>query len=470
MSAPRILRSSALMGGATAISFVTGIIRTKIVAVLLGPGGVGLVGIFAGYGANVSAISCWGVWTSGVRTISAASQEDKMRKSVAVGFFGRILVSLGIVLVALSFWPVTLATFGSSQYLPDMFVAGMTVPLVVATGVWNARLQAYGHLRTVAAAQVLSALSGLLVGVPLIWIFGARGIALSLLLAALLLAVFTWRSSRRLCPLDKAVKTEAKDIHELIKLGAVFMVVGLMGQLAAYGTRLILVHRLSLEAAGHYQAAAAIAGSLPGLVVSAMGAGLFPQLASAADESESRSLVDGQIQVGILLGLPALVMLVGAGGFCLHLLYASTFDAAKPVLSWMVWGVLMRLLSWPMSYWLMARGSSRAVIMAEGFSCLCSVLLPLITVELFGLAGAGLAFFLGHAVYAVILTTVSRIRSGRWIGEAALMSLSWAIILMATVQLFAPNNWIVVTTGGVLLAAITSWKILNSTVLGSPVR
>ena len=162
-----------------------------------------------------------------------------------------------------------------------------------------------------------------------------------------------------------------------------------------------------------------------------------------------------------MLGLPTLVILVGAGGFCLHLLYAQTFDAALPVLTWMTWGILFRLLSWPMTYWLMARGSSKAVILAEGFSCTCSVVLPLFTVPSFGLAGAGIAFFLGHAIYAVALLAISRRRSGGWIGRPALQAMTWAILLMGGTQILAPLSMVAVTATTALVAAAVSWSALR---------
>jgi PST family polysaccharide transporter len=457
----KILKSSVWIGGSTVFSFVAGLIRTKVVAMLLGPAGVGLVGIFANFGGNLSAVSCWGIWTSGVRTISAAPEGEKARKSAAVGIFGRRLVWLGLALAVITCWPVTFATFASAEYLTDMLIVGLTAPLVVATGIWTARLQAYGHLRALAQVQVLSSLLGLLLGVPVIWTLGAKGIAPSLLLAALLLAVFTWRFAAKLCPVDSATRVEDQDQRDLVKLGVAFMAIAFMGQLAAYGTRLILVQQLGIEAAGHYQAAAAIAGSLPGLVVSAMGTGFFPQVAAAADETASRRLVDRQIEVGVMLGLPALVILVGAGGFCLHLLYARTFDAALPVLAWMTWGILFRLLSWPMTYWLMARGSSKAVILAEGFSCAFSVLLPLVLIPILGLAGAGLAFCLGHAIYAFTLVAVSRRRSGGWIGLPALQALGWASLLMGATQMFSPLSWIIVTVTAVAAAVAVAWFTLR---------
>jgi len=41
-----ILRSSALIGGSSALNMVFGILRTKAMALLLGPAGVGLLGLY----------------------------------------------------------------------------------------------------------------------------------------------------------------------------------------------------------------------------------------------------------------------------------------------------------------------------------------------------------------------------------------------------------------------------------------
>ena len=42
----QVLRASSIIGGANGINYVVSLIRVKIVAVLLGPSGVGLIGLF----------------------------------------------------------------------------------------------------------------------------------------------------------------------------------------------------------------------------------------------------------------------------------------------------------------------------------------------------------------------------------------------------------------------------------------
>jgi len=76
----RILRSSALMGGAQVATLAVAFVRTKIIAQLMGPAGVGLVGVLTAFNGNVSTLAGWGLGASGVRLIASAATEEKATK------------------------------------------------------------------------------------------------------------------------------------------------------------------------------------------------------------------------------------------------------------------------------------------------------------------------------------------------------------------------------------------------------
>jgi antigen flippase len=202
----------------------------------------------------------------------------------------------------------------------------------------------------------------------------------------------------------------------LVRLGGALMVVGLLFQVSQYVGRWVVLREFGLEAAGHYQAALAIASSLPGFVFAAMATDFFPRVAAARDEAEASQLVEKQIQAGLLLALPLLTALLTMGRVCIHWLYASTqFEPAIPLLSWMVWGVFLRLVSWPMGFCLQARGSSRVVLAVELVANLILALLPLALVGPLGLRGAAIAFTAGGFAYAILMGFVMRWRTGRWL-------------------------------------------------------
>ena len=403
----RILRSSALMGGAQVVVLAAGFIRAKAIAVILGASGVGLIGIFNAFSGNVSSFAGWGLGTSGVRLIAGAPEEEKPAKVAAVRRMGWTLSLLGLALALILFWPVGSVTFASTKYALEMAIVALAVPCVIASSAWSAMLQAAGKIASLAKVQVSGALTGLLLGLPAIYFWGTIGIALSIFLAAAVPAFILWRAARSESLAGSVASAESGDIRQLVSLGGALMVVAWLGQLSAYAVRLAIVRFDGLDAAGYYQAAYAISGSLPGFVFAAMGADFFPRVAAAKDEAEADELTDKQIQAAMLLGLPLIAGLMAAGHAVIRLLYADTFTPSVGLLTWMTWGVFVRLFTWPIGFRLLARGSSKRLIVIEAIASLAMAVAPIIMMHYFGLVGAGVGFLLASIFYGATLMAIS---------------------------------------------------------------
>jgi len=444
MSFSRIIRSSMLMGGASAVTLATNLARAKVIAIMIGAQGIGLMGILTAFNGNIASLAGWGIGTTGVRALSSASEEQRPSTLAAVRRFGHVLAWIGALLMILFFWPISVLTFKESGHEFDLLCAGLAIPLMVATGMWSAVLQAGGHLRQLAFSQIAAAVGGLLLGVPFIWIYGIDGIAPSIVIAALVPAIVTWRYADKLHPAAMGTPINQDDIRAFIKLGGALTLAGLVGQVAAYGSRMIIIKSHGLESAGYYQAAFSTAGSLPGFVFAAMCADFFPRVAAARTNNEAMSLVEGQIQAGILLTVPALTLLLVMGGKCMSFLFTSSFEQSVPVLSWMVWGVFMRVISFPMGYFLLARGSSRSVLLAETVGGVVLLLLGVFLVPSCGLLGAGYAFFGSAAAHSLFLSMVLRAQSGRWINVLTLSACLSGVLMLSGARLLAelrPDGW-----------------------------
>jgi PST family polysaccharide transporter len=176
-----------------------------------------------------------------------------------------------------------------------------------------------------------------------------------------------------------------------------------------------------LEAAGYYQAAFAITGSLPGFIFAAMGSDFLPRVSAAKDEAEARMITENQIVAGLLMGTPLVVILLTLGDHCVGLLYTDGFREAVPLLSWMAWGIFIRLMAWPWAFWMLGRGSSGAIVFVEGAAALFMTILTLVMLDSSGLIGAAKGFALGQAAYALMLLVFMRKRSGSlaWNGSSA---------------------------------------------------
>src|SRR5580704_850438 len=114
----QILTSSALVGGSSALNIVIGIVRTKAMAIMLGPAGFGLFGLYGSIANLTQNICGMGVNSSGVRQIAeAVGTADSERIALTTTVLRRTSILLGTLgvlsLVAFSRQVSTL-TFGNS--------------------------------------------------------------------------------------------------------------------------------------------------------------------------------------------------------------------------------------------------------------------------------------------------------------------------------------------------------------------
>ena len=83
----QILRSTALIGASSVAAMALGVVRAKVMAVLLGPAGVGLFGLYGSIVELTQSLAGMGVNSSGVRQIAAAvgsGDADRVARTVAV--------------------------------------------------------------------------------------------------------------------------------------------------------------------------------------------------------------------------------------------------------------------------------------------------------------------------------------------------------------------------------------------------
>src|SRR5690349_24955302 len=92
----QILKSSALMGGSSVLNIAVGVIRNKAIALILGPTGIGLAGLYGSIIDVTQSIVGLGINSSGVRQIAeAVGSGDSSRIACTSGVLRRTSLVLG---------------------------------------------------------------------------------------------------------------------------------------------------------------------------------------------------------------------------------------------------------------------------------------------------------------------------------------------------------------------------------------
>ncbi len=74
----QIIASSVVIGGSSLVNVGIGIVRTKVMALMLGPAGVGIAGLYGSIADVAVSVAGMGVNSSGVRQIADAAASDDL--------------------------------------------------------------------------------------------------------------------------------------------------------------------------------------------------------------------------------------------------------------------------------------------------------------------------------------------------------------------------------------------------------
>ena len=414
-----ILNSTALIGASSAINIGFSILRLKAFAVLLGPAGVGLFGLYSSLLDVAQAVAGLGVQTSGVRQIADAQGNDA-RVALTIVTIRRVSLALAMV-GALGF--VVAAPWISSTMAGDGTIAAIlmlafALALRIIGGGQIALLQGKRHIADLAKVNTIGAGASTIAAIPLIYLWGTSGIAASLaVVAGVGLATSWWYSRKIELPAIEmrwpAFSVEAK---ALLRLGAIFMISAVLTLASAYVVRLIVLQHDGLLAAGLYQAAWTIGGLYASFILQAMGADFYPRLTSIChDEQAGNRLVNEQVQVSLLLAGPGVLMTLTLAPLVLSVLYSHEFVAAVDLLRWICLGMMLRVLAWPLGYIIVARAANRVFFWTEIAATTVHLLLAWILVKHMGVLGAGIAFFGLYVWHGILVYLIVRSMTGfRW--------------------------------------------------------
>ena len=417
-----IFRSTSLFGGVQGLNVLIGIVRNKCVAVILGPGGMGLLSLYNATVKLMSDATSMGIAMSGVKTMSARYEEGdegKLADAVClIRSWSVVVAIMGMVLCIAAAPVLSVYTFGGG-YTWQLMLLSPTVALTALVGGELAVLKALRQLKSIARASVWHMVGALITSVPILYVFGEAGIVPSIVVAAAvqmgLVAVYAypWRVSLRLSFLRRGMG--------MVRLGVAFVAAGIMGSGMEFAIRSFLGHAGSMEVLGLYNAGYMMTMTYGGMIFAAMETDYFPRLSAIGQTGEEMSrCVNRQIEVSLLMISPLLVALMVGLPVLLPLLYSGNFLPVADMMRFSILALYLRALSLPVSYIPLGQGSARSYLLMEAVYDLSLLPLVMMCYHCWGLAGTGIALCMAAVVYIMVLLGYTKHRYGYKLSGKAL--------------------------------------------------
>lgn len=408
-----IIRNTFLVGGGSVLNLIIGLVRTKIIAVLLGPAGIALFGVFNQLVEVIRSSFSLGLGTSGIRQIAASHAAGDAERVSRVVRTLRLTTWItggagGLFTLVSAGWLAAL-TFGENaaeKQAPIALLGLAVLFLALKTGqgcVVSGTRQLGHYMRISLGGSVASVLAS----VPCVYFLGINGVAPAVVVSFGGTLLVSWWYSRQI-PIADASLSRSQAWHEaklLVAFGLPIMATGIVGTVSPYIERIIILRHIGVDQLGQYQAAFSLTGVAVTLVLGVMSADFYPRLvAHAAEPARFDDEMNAQIEVALLISAPILMVLSAFALFWVKLLYSSHFIAAAELLPIMCLGVIGRIMASPLRMALLAKHRGKTGFAVEIVTVGTGLLAIYHFAEYWGLLGCAWAFTSLHLLTAIMLS------------------------------------------------------------------
>lgn len=474
-----ILKYIGVFGSIQVCCMSISLVRNKILAVLLAPGGMGLISIFnSTVNLLVSAVNL-GLPASGVKEIStlkAMGDEIQIAQSVKMIRSWTMLAAILGMLVCIACSPLfDKFAFTWGNHVFHFVLLSPVVGMTVFVGGELAVLKALGALKALAMVSLYTTLGALFVSVPIFFFFGQAGIVPVLLLQVVVQLVLVMRKSCRLAPLRLSFRRSfLSNGLGIIKLGLAFVLAGVLNSGTEFLIRFYLNRRAGLDTVGLFNATCSLVWMCSAVVFASLDSDFFPRLSAMASKG-FRSMgecVNRQIEVSVLLMGPFVCMMVLVLPVLVPILYDKTFLGMLGMSQWATAALLFRAVYLPIEYIPLSLARSRVYLWQEALCTLLLLAFQLLGFSYGGIMGMGVGMTMAYVIEMCGIVLYSRccfhfvLASSVWIHLSVHVFFLMQMLLLTLFQMKHGLLYWMWGGGVVLFSAIFSFVHLRHILAG----
>jgi O-antigen/teichoic acid export membrane protein len=410
----QMFKATSLFGGVQVFTILLSILRSKIIAVLLGPVGMGVAGLLTTTILLVGSLTNFGLGISAVKDIAAANgTNDQLRISQVITIVRRLVWITGlfgaIATLVLSSW-LSRLTFGNSDYTFAFAWLSVTLIFNQLTSGQDVLLQGMRKLNHLAKANMAGSFFGLLVSIPLYYSYGINGIVPALIASAFLNMLIAWYFARQIIvePVVLSAGKTYQEGREMLRMGIMLSLNSVITLGASYVVRMYISKTGGIGDVGLYSAGFAIISTYVGLIFTAMAADYYPRLAGISnDKAQAGELINNQAELALLILAPILCIFLVFIKLVVAILYSKQFTPVNGMIHWAALGMFFKAASWPIGFLFLAKGDSKNFFWNELIANIYLLAFNILGYKFYGLNGMGISFLAGYAVYLLQVYVVT---------------------------------------------------------------
>lgn len=461
-------------GSGSLASLVFGFVTMKIMAVTIGPNGVGLFSQLQSIQQTFTTVGTLGGQTALVQGL--CSREDEKRDTyltTVLLFFclGAVLTTIVLVGFASGLAPLMLGGQKDEQTIGLIRWVAVPVSLAVVLTFLSGVINGFRGLGLLALVQVINAVVSMLLAYPVASLVKAdypiafvAMTSLSLISSVIFSFYVAYRAGwlKPLFPFKVQLNLEAS--KHFLGLAGATLITALLGSGTLLAVKSLIVQQQGLAGVGCFDAAWRCSQVYIMIVLSSFGTYYLPALSGTYDLEKRVLLIERVLRFFTLIMVPLVTSVILLKPLLIQVLYTSEFADSLKIIKWMLIGDYFKIASWVFAMPMQAYADVKAFFWTELLWNTIFINLSLLSLIFWGdLEGIGFSYLLAYIFYFTVVHHYSNKQKillakktiWQWlIGLAIVLGVSWATWDSTTIQAKAIILFIPMST-------VFSWLILT---------
>jgi O-antigen/teichoic acid export membrane protein len=391
------------------LKMFVGIVSSSVIAKLIGPSGMALVGNLRNFVASIEGIATLG-FTNGIVKYVAEIEEnhEELKK-----FISTIFITLFFVILILSgllyFLAVTFSNgiFGSLFHFENVFkVFALALPWYIASLVLIAIINGFGEFKKVIYINIIGNVLGLLITVGLIYFYQTFGALLAVILSPSILFFVTLFFINKKIDLFQLVSIKSFDnsvLKTMSEYSLMALVSMIFGPLIYLAIRNSIIDNLDINQAGYWEAITRISNYYLLFLTTVLTVYFLPKLSKSTSNEETKTIFWSYYKGIIPIFLVGLIMVYLLKDVLIQILFTQEFMPVSKLFIWQLLGDFFKALSLILGYQFFAKKLTKAFILTEIFSLIILWFSSVYLLDIYGIEGVVMAHAFTFFTYFIVL-------------------------------------------------------------------
>lgn len=408
-----LVKVSFLNAIATVIKMLTGFVSVKVVAAIIGPVGVALLGQLNNFTQILLSVSNGGI-NAGITKYTAeySNSEKDYVLYLGTGFWITVVLSIATSLVLfIGAGYFSLNILHDIKYKSVFYVFGGTLLLYALNALLTSVINGFKEYRKYVIANIVGSITGLLFSVVLAIQYGVYGaliatVTFQSIVFFITLGIiarspwFKWRQF--LIKFNKAVALKLGHYSLMALVSAITIPAG---QIIV---RSFIINDRSITDAGLWEGINRISGMYLMVITASLGVYFLPKLSELKTNQELQNEVFSVYKLVIPFLILTTFIIYVFRVFIIHLLFTEEFTGMQNLFAYQLLGDILKILGWVLGYLLLAKAMTKIYIIMELVNFVLLILFSYFLVKSYGSVGATLAFAIVYLIYLLVLCYVFR--------------------------------------------------------------